>query len=58
VLLLPLLTPLLVSSVSATQKAIRGQPWAQAQDELLTLVGFVGATLSAATLLFDYVWAD
>ena len=58
VLLLPLLTPLLVSSVSATQKAIRGLPWAQAQDELLTLVGFVGATLSAATLLFDYVWSD
>jgi heme exporter protein B len=58
VLLLPLLTPLLVSSVGATQKAIRGVPWAQAQDELLTLVGFVGATLSAATLLFDYVWTD
>lgn len=58
VLLLPLLTPLLVSSVGATRKAIRGLGWAQAQDEVLTLVGFAGAALAAATLLFDYVWED
>ncbi|MFP4228829.1 MAG: heme exporter protein CcmB [Salinivenus sp.] len=58
VLLLPLLTPLLVASVGATRKAIRGLPWTQAQDELLTLVGFVGASLSAATVLFDYVWEE
>jgi heme exporter protein B len=58
VLLLPVLTPLLVSVVSATRKAIDGLAWAAAGDELLTLVGFGGATLSAAILLFDYVWMD
>jgi heme exporter protein B len=58
VLLLPLLVPLLVSGTSATRKAIVGQPWVQAQDELLTLFGFAGATLSAAVVLFDYVWED
>jgi len=58
VLLLPLLVPLLVSVVSATRKAILGAGWAAAQDELLTLTGFAGATISAAFLLFDYVWRD
>ena len=57
--LLPvLLLPLLVSGVGATRKALIGQRWMAAQDELLTLVGFAGATLSAAVLLFDYVWDE
>jgi heme exporter protein B len=58
VLLLPLLVPLLVSGVGATRTAITGLGWRAAQAELLTLVGFAGATLSAATLLFDHVWAE
>lgn len=58
VLLLPVLVPLLVSVVSATRKAILGLRWIDAQDELLTLVGFAGATITAAVLLFDYVWRD
>jgi heme exporter protein B len=58
VLLLPLLVPLLVSGTGATRKAIAGQNWLGAQDELLTLVGFAGATLSAGVVLFDYVWAE
>ncbi|MFB6098198.1 MAG: heme exporter protein CcmB [Salinibacter sp.] len=58
ILLLPLLMPLLISGVGATRKAIVGRGWIAAQDELLTLVGFAGATLSAAFLLFDYVWTE
>jgi len=58
VLLLPLLVPLLVSGTSATRKAMNGRPWVQAEDELLTLVGFAGATLSASIVLFDYVWQE
>lgn len=58
VLLLPLLVPLLVSGTSATRKAIAGVPWIQAQDELLTLFGFAGATISAGIVLFDYVWTE
>lgn len=58
VLLLPLLVPLLLSVVTATRKSILGTGWASAESELMTLVGFAGATISAATLLFDYVWTD
>lgn len=58
VLLLPLLVPLLVSGVGATRKALLGRQWLAAQDEILTLVGFAGATLSAAVVLFDYVWTE
>ena len=58
VLLLPLLVPLLVSVVGATRKALVGLSWISAQDELLTLVGFAGATITAALVLFDYVWVD
>ena len=58
VLALPLLIPLLISGVGATRKAILGQGWVAAQDEVLTLIGFAGATLSAAFLLFDYVWCE
>ena len=57
-MLLPLLVPLLVAGTSATRKAIAGVPWIQAQDELLTLFGFAGAILSAAVVLFDYVWEE
>ena len=58
VLLLPILVPVLISGVGATRKALLGQRWATAQDELLTLVGFAGATISAAVVLFDYVWTE
>jgi len=58
VLLLPLLVPLLVSSVNATREAIAGTAWLAVQDELLTLVGFAGTSFSAAILLFDHVWQE
>ncbi len=58
VLLLPLLVPLLVSGTSATRIAFAGGTWLQVQDELLTLLGFAGATISAAVVLFDHVWME
>jgi len=58
VLLLPLLVPLLVSGTSATRTAITGGRWVEVQDALLTLLGFAGATISAAVVLFDFVWAE
>lgn len=58
VLLLPLLVPLLVSGTSATRIAFSGGTWLQVQDELLTLFGFAGATISAAVVLFDHVWME
>ncbi len=58
VLLFPLLTPLLLSVVNATRLALTGGSWGEATDELLALVGFAGVVISAAVLLFDYVWND
>ncbi len=59
VLLFPLLVPLLLSVVSATQAALpMGNGWNEAGDELLTLFGFAGVVITVSVLLFDYVWND
>ncbi len=59
VLLFPVLVPLLLSAVEATRSALLvAEGWATAADELLTLTGFGGAVITAAILLFDYIWLD
>lgn len=58
VLLFPVLIPLLLSVTSATRTAMVGNGWAEARGDLLTLVGFAGVVITAAVLLFDYVWKD
>ncbi len=59
VLLFPVLVPLLLSAVEATRSALLvAEGWATAADELLTLTGFGGAVITAAVLLFDYIWLD
>lgn len=59
VLLFPVLVPLLLSAVEATRSALLvAEGWTTATDELLTLVGFNGAVITAAILLFDYIWLD
>lgn len=59
VLLFPVLVPLLLSAVEATRSALLvAEGWTAATDELLTLVGFGGAVITAAVLLFDYIWLD
>lgn len=58
VLLFPVLVPLLLASVGATRAAITGEGWASASDEVLTLAGYAGVAVTAAILLFDYVWHD
>lgn len=58
VLVFPVLIPLLLSVVSGTRTAILGGGWIVAGNELMTLVGFAGVTITAAFLLFNYVWND
>ena len=59
VLVFPILVPLLVSVVQATQCALL-EPlgWIAASDDLMVLIGFSGVTITASVLLFDYVWRD
>ena len=58
VLLFPVLIPLLLACVGATRLAIMGGGWDAAADELLALFGYAGVVITAAVLLFDYVWQD
>lgn len=59
VLLFPLLIPLLVSVVHATQSAlIEHLGWDAAINDLMVLIGYAGVTITASVLLFDYVWKD
>ena len=59
VLLFPLLIPLLLLVIDATQNALpAGKGWTASLDALLALVGFAGVVITASVLLFDYVWND
>lgn len=59
VLLFPLLIPLLLSVVGATENALQGgQGWAASEGDLTTMIGFAGVVITASFLLFDYVWGD
>lgn len=62
VLSFPLLVPLLLSVVRATQRALLAPPpagaWAASVDDLVALGAYAGAVITASVLLFDYVWSD
>jgi heme exporter protein B len=59
VLLFPVLVPLLLSAVEATRSALLvAEGWTVAVDALLTLLGYGGAVITAAVLLFEYIWLD
>jgi heme exporter protein B len=58
VLAFPLLIPLLITVVNGSVVALEGGGWNAASGDLLTLVGYTGAVISASTILFDFVWHD
>lgn len=59
VLLFPLLVPLLLSVVKASRSALDGGlGFARATGDLQTIALFAGVVITAAVLLFDYVWTD
>ena len=59
VLLFPMLIPLLLSVVHASRQALTGGlGWPGAQTELVTMGAFAGVVITAAFLLFEYVWTD
>lgn len=59
VLLFPMLIPLLLSVVFASRQALAGGlGWIGAQTELVTMGAFAGVVITAAFLLFEYVWTD
>ena len=59
VLLFPMLIPLLLSVVFASRQALAGGfGGIGAQAELVTMGAFAGVVITAAFLLFEYVWTD
>ena len=59
VLLFPLLIPLLLSVVRASRAALSGGLGISgAMGDLQTITLFSGVVITAAVLLFDYVWQD
>ena len=58
VLAFPILVPLLLTVTSLTHVAFIGGTWVQVKQDLLSLIGYSGAVITASVLLFDYVWKD
>lgn len=60
VLAFPVLVPLLFSGVALTRLAFTpgSNPWPDATQDLLSLVGYAGLMITASVLLFDYVWRE
>ena len=63
VLLFPLLIPLLLSAVDATENSLTGgtplmDGWTASVQSLVALASFAGVVIAASVLLFDYVWLD
>lgn len=62
VLAFPLMVPLLLSAIQATQMALTSPPaigaWSAAVDDVVALFAYSGAVITASVLLFDYVWND
>jgi len=52
----PVLLPLLMLLVRTTTLAFEGGTWEQVSSDLLGLLGFAGAMITASFLLFDSVW--
>jgi heme exporter protein B len=59
VLLFPMLAPLLLSVVRASRHALEGGlGWSASGNDIVTLVAFAGVVITAAFMLFEYVWTD
>ena len=62
-LLFPLLLPLLLSAVRATENSLlssslTGGAWENSLGSLVAMGSFAGVVITASVLLFDYVWED
>ncbi|HEY6950893.1 MAG TPA: heme exporter protein CcmB [Bacteroidota bacterium] len=58
VLSFPILIPLLMTVMTATARALAGEPLSNAIGELQVLVGYLLVMVAGSFLLFDYVWKD
>lgn len=58
VLAFPILIPLLMTVMNATELAVSGAGWKDALPDLQVLLGYDLIMVAGSFLLFDYVWND
>jgi len=58
VLSFPILIVLLMTVMSATTKALDGEPFSEAGVDFMVLISYVMVMTAGSYLLFDYVWKD
>lgn len=58
VLAFPILIPLLMTVMKATERALEGEPLAAAAGDLQVLVGYCLIMIAGSFLLFDFVWSE
>lgn len=58
VLAFPILIPLLMTVMNATQRALEGEPLAAAAGDIQVLVGYCLIMIAGSFLLFDFVWSE
>lgn len=58
VLAFPILIPLLMTVMSATERALSGAPLSDAMGDLQVLVGYCLIMIAGSFLLFDHVWTE
>ena len=58
ILSFPILLPVLITSISATQTAMLGQGWGDALQDLQFLFAYGVVIVTASAMLFGYVWND
>ncbi len=58
VLSFPILIPLLLTVMNATSKALTGESFINAIEELRVLIGYLLLMVGGSYLLFEYVWKD
>ncbi|MEK6649399.1 MAG: ABC transporter permease, partial [Bacteroidota bacterium] len=58
VLAFPVLIPLLMTVMNATERSLAGEQLAEAAGDLQVLVGYCFIMIAGSFLLFDYVWNE
>ncbi len=58
VLSFPILIPLLLTVMNSTSKALTGESFVNAIEELRVLIGYLLLMVGGSYLLFEYVWKD
>lgn len=55
---LPLLIPLILIATRTTQAAVSVEQTGELANDAAALIGYVGVTVTAGILLFDYIWYE